>query len=51
VALAAVAAPIGSAIFYPALPQISADLRAPPTVVNLSIAFYMLSMSIFPLWW
>lgn len=27
------------------------DLDTTPTVTNLSVAFYMLSMSIFPLWW
>lgn len=27
------------------------DLNTTPTVTNLSIALYMLSMSIFPLWW
>ncbi|KAH8685708.1 major facilitator superfamily domain-containing protein [Tricladium varicosporioides] len=51
VALAAAAAPIGSAIFLPALPQLSSDLHTTPTVTNLSVAMYMLSMSIFPLWW
>jgi len=51
VALAAAAAPLGSAIFWPALPQISRDLHTTPTITNLSVALYMLSMSIFPLWW
>ncbi|KAG0652254.1 MFS transporter 2 [Hyphodiscus hymeniophilus] len=51
VAIAGAAAPIGSAIFLPALPQLSADLDVSPTVANLSVALYMLSMSIFPLWW
>lgn len=31
--------------------QISEDLHTSPTVTNLSAAFYMLSMAIFPLWW
>ncbi|KAI0164405.1 MFS general substrate transporter [Hypoxylon sp. FL1284] len=51
VAMAACAAPMGSAIFYPALPDMSEDLNASPTVVNLTVALYMLAMSIFPLWW
>ncbi|KAI1483139.1 MFS general substrate transporter [Daldinia eschscholtzii] len=51
IALAACAAPMGSAIFYPALPEMSKDLGASPTVVNLTVALYMLAMSIFPLWW
>ncbi|KAL6865940.1 hypothetical protein ACO1O0_002040 [Amphichorda felina] len=34
-----------------ALPALSAELHASQTITNLSIALYMLSMSIFPLWW
>ncbi|KAI0885830.1 major facilitator superfamily transporter multidrug resistance [Annulohypoxylon maeteangense] len=51
IALAACAAPMGSAIFFPALPEMSKSLNASPTVVNLTVALYMLAMSIFPLWW
>ncbi|KAH8881589.1 MFS general substrate transporter [Thozetella sp. PMI_491] len=51
VALAGAAAPVGSSIFYPALPEMAIDLNATPTVTNLSVALYMLAMSIFPLWW
>ncbi|KAI0107169.1 major facilitator superfamily domain-containing protein [Nemania sp. FL0031] len=51
VAAAACAGPMGSAIIYPCLGEIAADLHVSKTVVNLSIAVYMLSMSIFPLWW
>lgn len=51
VALAAMAAPMGSAIIFPSLLQISDDLHTSPTITNLSAALYMLSMSIFPLWW
>ncbi|KAI0129945.1 major facilitator superfamily transporter multidrug resistance [Xylariales sp. AK1849] len=51
VAIAAAAAPMGSAIFYPALPEMSKDFDVSATIVNLSVAFYMLAMSIFPLWW
>ncbi|KAI0201954.1 major facilitator superfamily domain-containing protein [Astrocystis sublimbata] len=51
VAAAACAAPMGSAIFFPSLGEIAADLHVSKTVVNLSVAVYMLSMSIFPLWW
>jgi MFS family permease len=42
---------LGSAIFFPALPQLSADFKVTPTITNLTVALYMLSMSIFPLWW
>ncbi|OKL57308.1 hypothetical protein UA08_07498 [Talaromyces atroroseus] len=51
VALASAAAPLGSAIFFPALSQISQDFHATPTLTNLTVALYLLSMSIFPLWW
>ncbi|TVY81144.1 MFS transporter OpS2, partial [Lachnellula suecica] len=51
VALAAAAAPMGSSIFLPALQQVADDLHTTPTITNLSVAMYMLSMSIFPLWW
>ncbi|RDA91332.1 hypothetical protein CP533_1581 [Ophiocordyceps camponoti-saundersi (nom. inval.)] len=51
VSLAAVSAPLGSAIFYPALQTLAADLGTSSTVTNLSVAMYMLAMSIFPLWW
>ncbi|TAQ91544.1 hypothetical protein B7494_g173 [Chlorociboria aeruginascens] len=51
VALAAAAAPMGSSIFYPALTQLTQDLNTTSTTANLSVALYMLSMSIFPLWW
>ncbi|RYP01519.1 hypothetical protein DL764_006185 [Monosporascus ibericus] len=42
---------MGSAIFYPALPEMTREFGVSPTIVNLSIALYMLAMSIFPLWW
>ena len=71
VAMAAMAAPLGSAIFFrkffrsilqvnlvtdtstfvASLGQVSEDLHTTPTITNLSVAMYMLSMSIFPLWW
>lgn len=34
-----------------ALDQVAKDLNSTSTITNLSIALYMLSMSIFPLWW
>lgn len=33
------------------LQQVTVDLHTTPTIANLSIALYMLSLSIFPLWW
>ncbi|KAL1954923.1 hypothetical protein VTO42DRAFT_461 [Malbranchea cinnamomea] len=51
ISIAGAAAPMGSAIFFPALSQVSESLHATDTITNLSVALYMLSMSIFPLWW
>ena len=34
-----------------ALPDVARELNTTATITNLSVAFYMLSMSIFPLWW
>ncbi|KAL2258185.1 hypothetical protein VTK26DRAFT_8614 [Humicola hyalothermophila] len=51
VALAGAAAPMGSGIFMPALPSMSVDLGVSETITNMTISFYMLAMSIFPLWW
>ncbi|KAL8648256.1 MAG: hypothetical protein Q9210_005096 [Variospora velana] len=46
IALAAVAAPMGSAIILPALGQISAEFHAEPSVTNIAVALYMLAMSV-----
>ena len=51
VALAGAAAPMGSSIVLPALVDIIAEFNSTATVGNLSVAMYMLAMSIFPLWW
>ncbi|KAL9019879.1 MAG: hypothetical protein Q9185_002821 [Variospora sp. 1 TL-2023] len=51
IALAAVAAPMGSAIILPALGQISAEFHAESSVTNIAVALYMLAMSVGPLWW
>ncbi|TEA07472.1 MFS transporter OpS2 [Colletotrichum sidae] len=51
IALAAAVSPMGSSIFYPALPEMSREFGVSPTITNLSVAFYMLAMAIFPLWW
>lgn len=51
VACAGAAAPMGSSIVLPALVDIAKTFNSTATVVNLSVAMYMLSMSIFPLWW
>jgi multidrug resistance protein len=51
VAFCAMAAPMGSAIVMPVLHEISIVFNASKTVTNMSVAVYMLSMSIFPLWW
>ncbi|KAF2683159.1 MFS general substrate transporter [Lentithecium fluviatile CBS 122367] len=51
VAFCAMAAPMGSAIVMPVLQDIGKEFHASSTVANMSVAVYMLSMSIFPLWW
>lgn len=51
VAIAGAAAPMGSSIVLPALVDITAEFNSTATIANLSVAMYMLSMSIFPLWW
>lgn len=51
VAFCAMAAPMGSAIVMPVLQDIARQFGASATVANMSVAVYMLSMAIFPLWW
>ena len=51
IAVAGAAAPMASSIVLPALVNIEKNLHSTATIVNLSVALYMLSMSIFPLWW
>ncbi|OQE24625.1 hypothetical protein PENSTE_c007G05637 [Penicillium steckii] len=51
VAVAGATAPMGSSVFFPSLSQVARELNTTTTIANLSIALYMLSMSIFPLWW
>ncbi|KAJ5380027.1 uncharacterized protein N7496_002455 [Penicillium cataractarum] len=51
VAVAGATAPMGSSVFFPSLSQVTQELHTTTTITNLSIALYMLSMSIFPLWW
>ena len=43
--------PMGSSIIMPALIPVSEYFHCSSTITNLSVALYMLSMSIFPLWW
>ncbi|KAM0398127.1 hypothetical protein HYE67_010900 [Fusarium culmorum] len=51
VALATAAAPLGSTVVYPALPILVDEFNTTETITNLSVALYMISMAIFPLWW
>ncbi|KAH7192648.1 major facilitator superfamily domain-containing protein [Fusarium flagelliforme] len=51
VALATAAAPLGSTVVYPALPILVKEFNTTETITNLSVALYMISMAIFPLWW
>ena len=51
VSVSAAAAPVGSAIIFPTLEQVTRELNTTPVVTNMTVALYMLSMAIFPLWW
>jgi multidrug resistance protein len=51
VAMAAAAAPVGSASIMPALSDVGKEFHASDKTTDLCVALYMLSMSIFPLWW
>ena len=51
ISAAGAAAPMASSIVLPALVDIAKYFDSTASVVNLSVALYMLSMSIFPLWW
>ncbi|KAL2128842.1 hypothetical protein VTI74DRAFT_8574 [Chaetomium olivicolor] len=51
VALAGATSSTGTSVSYPALAEIAADLDTTTTVVNLSLAFYMLAMAFAPMWW
>ena len=51
VAFCAMAGPMGSAIVMPVLQDISISFNAKHEITNMSVAVYMLSMAIFPLWW
>ncbi|KAL3461424.1 major facilitator superfamily domain-containing protein [Aspergillus heterothallicus] len=51
VAVCGSVAPMGSSIFFPALTQVTDELNTTTTITNLTVALYMLSMAIFPLWW
>ncbi|RMZ82291.1 hypothetical protein DV738_g1879, partial [Chaetothyriales sp. CBS 135597] len=51
IAIAAAAAPVGSAIIMPSLNLVTDEFGTSPTITNLSVALYMLAMAIFPLWW
>jgi hypothetical protein len=50
VAFCGMAAPMGSAIVMPCLQDIAKEFHATHTVANMSVAVYMLAMSIFPLY-
>ncbi|WPB08194.1 uncharacterized protein RHO25_012858 [Cercospora beticola] len=50
-AFAAGTSSTGAAIFYPALRPVAEDLDTSPSVVNLSLAFYLLIMALTPMWW
>ncbi|KAF8425216.1 major facilitator superfamily domain-containing protein [Tirmania nivea] len=51
VGLAGAAAPMGSAVLFPALNLISKDFNATDSITNLNVALYMGSMAVFPMYW
>lgn len=51
VSISGACAPVGSGIIFPTLEQVTKDLNSTPVITNLTVALYMLSMAIFPLWW
>ncbi|KAJ8116155.1 hypothetical protein OPT61_g2364 [Boeremia exigua] len=51
IAFCAMAGPMGSAIVMPVLQDIAKAFDSDPEITNMSVAVYMLSMAIFPLWW
>lgn len=51
IAFCAMAGPMGSAIVMPVLQDIAKAFDADAEITNMSVAVYMLSMAIFPLWW
>ncbi|KAF1358463.1 MFS general substrate transporter [Lizonia empirigonia] len=51
IAVCAMAGPMGSAIVMPVLQDIAIAFNARPEITNMSVAVYLLSMAIFPLWW
>lgn len=51
VAFSGVAAPLGSTILLPSLTDIGHEFGSSETVTNLSVSFYLLSLSLWPLWW
>lgn len=51
IAVAAAAGPMGTSIVYPVLTDITSEFHTTATITNLSVAVYMLAMSVFPLWW
>ncbi|KAG0127459.1 major facilitator superfamily domain-containing protein [Tuber indicum] len=51
VAAAGSTATMASTILFPALSEVSEKLNSTQVMANLSVALYMLSLAIFPLWW
>ncbi|RPB02471.1 MFS general substrate transporter [Choiromyces venosus 120613-1] len=51
VAAAGSTAPMASTILLPALSEVAVTLHSTQVVANLSVALYMLSLAMFPLWW
>lgn len=51
VAFAALAAPVGTSIILPAMPDMARAFNTTENVINVSLGIYLLALGIFPLWW
>ncbi|GEM11038.1 MFS transporter [Rhodotorula toruloides] len=51
VAYAALLAPFSSSSFLPSIPQITEDLHTSATIINVTVAIFILCIGIFPLVW
>ncbi|GAA5915376.1 hypothetical protein JCM6882_000236 [Rhodosporidiobolus microsporus] len=51
VSFAALLAPFASSSFLPSIPQISEELNTTPTIINVTVAIYILVIGLFPLAW
>lgn len=51
VAFASIIAPMGGAIFLPAIDTVVAEFHSTKDVINISYGIYVFALAVFPLWW